>query len=61
MKRKQNAWGYPVGVDTYRPEQWHDFLIVVGGGSAALTGLVVSGSWLLLIGVTHDELPILKT
>jgi len=28
-------------VDAYRPELWHDFFIMVGGGSAALTGLVV--------------------
>jgi hypothetical protein len=28
-------------MDTYRPEQWHDFFIMVGGGAAALTGLVV--------------------
>jgi hypothetical protein len=28
-------------VDPYRPEEWHDFFIMVGGGSAALTGLVV--------------------
>lgn len=26
--------------DIYRPEQWHDFFIMVGGGTAALTGLV---------------------
>lgn len=29
-----------VTVDIYRPEQWHDFFIMVGGGAAALTGLV---------------------
>jgi len=28
-------------MDTYRPELWHDFFLMVGGGSAALTGLVV--------------------
>ena len=27
-------------VDMYRPDQWHDFFVMVGGGSAALTGLV---------------------
>jgi hypothetical protein len=26
--------------DIFRPEQWHDFFITVGGGAAALTGLV---------------------
>ena len=26
--------------DIYRPNEWHDFFLVVGGGSAALTGLV---------------------
>src|SRR5215470_13992379 len=28
-------------MDAYRPERWRDFFIMVGGGSAALTGLVV--------------------
>jgi len=28
-------------VDPYSPEQWHDFFVMVGGGAAALTGLVV--------------------
>jgi len=27
-------------VDTYRPELWHDFFVMVGGGAAALAGLV---------------------
>jgi len=26
--------------DVYRPEQWHDFFLMVGGAAAALTGLV---------------------
>jgi hypothetical protein len=26
--------------DIFRPDQWHDFFITVGGGAAALTGLV---------------------
>jgi len=26
--------------DIYRPDQWHDYFIIVGGASAALTGLV---------------------
>jgi hypothetical protein len=28
-------------MDPYRPDQWHDFFLMVGGGAAALTGLVV--------------------
>jgi hypothetical protein len=28
-------------MNTFQPEQWHDFFIMVGGGAAALTGLVV--------------------
>jgi hypothetical protein len=28
------------GLDVFRPDQWHDFFITVGGGAAALTGLV---------------------
>jgi hypothetical protein len=28
-------------MDPYQPAQWHDFLMTVGGGAAALTGLVV--------------------
>lgn len=27
-------------LDAYRPDQWHDFFVTVGGGAAALTGLV---------------------
>ncbi len=27
-------------LDVFRPDQWHDFFITVGGGAAALTGLV---------------------
>src|SRR5205807_9673242 len=26
--------------DAYRPEQWHDFFVMVGGAAAVLTGLV---------------------
>jgi hypothetical protein len=29
-----------LAADVYRPEEWHDFFIMVGGASAALTGLV---------------------
>jgi hypothetical protein len=27
-------------LDVYRPDQWHDFFVTVGGGAAVLTGLV---------------------
>src|SRR5262249_43724142 len=30
-----------LGVEPYSPERWHDFFLMVGGGAAALTGLVV--------------------
>ena len=26
-------------IDAYRPDQWHDFFVMVGGSTAALTGL----------------------
>lgn len=29
-----------VALDVYRPDQWRDFFIMVGGGAAVLTGLV---------------------
>jgi hypothetical protein len=29
-----------IAVDIYRPDQWRDFFLMVGGGAAALTGLV---------------------
>jgi hypothetical protein len=29
-----------IAADAYRPEQWHDFFVMVGGAAAALTGLV---------------------
>jgi hypothetical protein len=31
---------YTMAFDIYRPELWHDFFLMVGGGAAALTGLV---------------------
>jgi hypothetical protein len=27
-------------IDAYRPDQWHDFFVMVGGSAAVLTGLV---------------------
>jgi hypothetical protein len=29
-----------MGIEIFRPEQWHDFFLMVGGGAAALAGLV---------------------
>ena len=29
-----------MAADIYKPELWHDFFVMVGGGAAALTGLV---------------------
>ena len=29
-----------MNADIFRPEQWHDFFLMVGGGAAALAGLV---------------------
>ena len=29
-----------LAADIYKPDEWHDFFLMVGGGSAALTGLV---------------------
>ena len=40
--------------DAYRPDQWHDFFMTVGGASAAVTGLVFVASSLNLEVVTHD-------
>jgi len=45
-------------VDPYRPEQWHDFFLMVGGGAAALTGLVVVAMSLHLDVIAAD--PVLR-
>lgn len=29
-----------MNIDVFKPEQWHDFFVMVGGGAAALAGLV---------------------
>jgi len=29
-----------LAADIYKPDQWRDFFLMVGGGAAALTGLV---------------------
>lgn len=41
-------------MDAYRPEQWHDFFLMVGGGAAALTGLVVVAMSLHLDVIAED-------
>src|SRR5579863_6696797 len=41
-------------MEDFRPEQWHDFFVMVGGWSAALTGLVFVAMSLNLEGVTQD-------
>src|SRR5262252_2774983 len=41
-------------MDPYRPEQWHDFFLMVGGGAAALTGLVVVAMSLHLDVIAED-------
>lgn len=43
-----------VGVDVYDPEQWNDFFVLVGTGSAALTGLVFVAISINLKGVAKD-------
>jgi hypothetical protein len=42
-------------VDPYRPDQWHDFFLMVGGGAAALTGLVVVAMSLHLDVIAADQ------
>jgi len=41
-------------MDIYRPDQWHDLFIMVGGGTAALTGLVFVAMSLNLDAIVHD-------
>jgi len=41
-------------MDIYRPEQWHDFFVMVGGAAAALAGLVFVAMSLNLTIVFHD-------
>src|SRR5215472_16623795 len=45
-------------MDPYRPEQWHDFFLMVRGGAAALTGLVVVAMSLHLEVIAGD--PVLR-
>ena len=41
-------------VDVYRPELWHDFFLMVGGGAAALAGLVFVAMSLNLDAIVRD-------
>ena len=41
-------------MEPFRPELWHDFFLMVGGGSAALTGLVFVAMSLHLDAITGD-------
>jgi hypothetical protein len=41
-------------MDIYRPELWHDFFLMVGGGTAALTGLVFVAMSLNLDVIAQD-------
>jgi hypothetical protein len=42
-------------VDPYDPAQWHDFFVLVGSGSAALSGLVVVAMSLHLDAIVRDR------
>ena len=41
-------------LDAYRPDQWHDFFVMVGGGAVVLTGLVFVALSLNVNVVTQD-------
>jgi hypothetical protein len=43
-----------LALDAYRPDQWHDFFAMVGGGAAVLTGLVFVALSLNVNVVTKD-------
>jgi modulator of FtsH protease len=43
-----------VGSEIYNPEQWNNFFVLVGTGSAALTGLVFVAMSINIRGVTKD-------
>ena len=43
-----------IAIDVYRPELWHDFFVMVGGGAGALTGLVFVAMSLNLEGIAKD-------
>src|SRR5207249_6545945 len=41
-------------LDVFRPDRWHDFFITVGGGAAALTGLVFVAMSLKVTMIAQD-------
>ena len=41
-------------VDIFKPEQWHDFFVMVGGGAAALAGLVFVAMSVNLTTIARD-------
>jgi hypothetical protein len=43
-----------LALDAYRPDQWRDFFVMVGGGAAVLTGLVFVALSLNVNVVTQD-------
>src|SRR5262252_10964638 len=43
-----------VSLEVYDPEQWNNFFVLVGSGSAALTGLVFVAITINLKGVAQD-------
>jgi modulator of FtsH protease len=43
-----------IALDAYRPEEWHDFFVMVGGSAAVLTGLVFVSLSLNVRIVTQD-------
>jgi len=43
-----------LALDAYRPDQWHDFFLMVGGSAAVLTGLVFVALSLNVDVVTQD-------
>src|SRR5580692_733523 len=40
--------------DIFKPEQWHDFFVMVGGGAAALAGLVFVAMSVNLVTIAQD-------
>ncbi|HET9729633.1 MAG TPA: hypothetical protein VFR41_09450 [Acidimicrobiia bacterium] len=43
-----------LALDAYRPDQWHDFFVLVGSGAAALTGLVFVALSLNVNAITQE-------
>jgi len=41
-------------IDIFKPEQWHDFFVMVGGGAAALAGSVFVAMSVNLTTIAHD-------